>query len=155
MKHSLSIILLAFTLCTPVKMFSADRASGITALSEKFYLEIYENGIKQQDRLIYVDLLISNKKEVKWTTVFLDPSRCIKKDTRIFVPIVSRWDEGISDVKYDSKSFQLRLKFPFAEEEVIVRGYRMPDGEFKVEGTGFRKDLSARNVKIEWKSIHD
>ena len=156
MKFYLSIILLAFALFTPLKVFSADKASSIMTLSEKFYLEIYENGITKPDRLIYVDLLILNKKEVQWTTVFLDRSRCIKKDTPIWVPILSRWDEGISDVSYDSKSFQLKLNLLFAEEEVLVRGYRMPNGEFRVEGTGFRKDLSAnRNIKIEWKSIHD
>ncbi len=155
MKYGTSILLLIFSLWMQLKVFSADQTSGIMTLSEKFYLEIYENGIKRQDRLIYVDLLIANKKEVKWTTVFLDASRCIKKDTRIFVPIVSRWDESISDVEYDNKSFKLKLKFPFAEEEVLVRGYRIQNGDFKVEGTGFRKDLSSRNVRIEWKSIHD
>lgn len=156
MKFCLSIILLAFTLFTPLKVVSADKADDIKALSENFILEIYYDGIKQE-RVIYVDLKILNKKEVQWTTVFLDRSRCIKKDTPIFVPIVSRWDEAIYDVSYDSKSFQLKLKFPFAEEEILVRGDRIPNNtKFKVEGIGFRKDLSTnRSVKIEWKSIHD
>jgi hypothetical protein len=151
--YSLSIILLALTLCTPARCFSADKANSNKTLSEKFYLEIYENDIKQQDRLLYVDLTILNKKEVQWTTVFLDSSRCVKKDTH--VPMVSRWDEGISDVEYDSKSFKMKLRFPFADEEVLVRGHRMPNGEFRVEGAGFRKDLSSKNLKVEWKSIHD
>ncbi len=155
MKFRLSIILLlSFTLFTPPEVISADKVTDIKTFSENFILEIYYDGIKQEG-VIYVDLKILNNKEVQWTTVFLDRSRCIKKDTPIFVPIVSRWDDGISDIRFDSKSFQLKLKFPFAEEEVLVRGYRMPKGEFKVEGTGFRKDLSSKNVKIEWKSIHD
>lgn len=150
MKHGLSIILLAFTLWSPPNVISADKADDIKALSANFILEIYEDGIKQEGAM-YVDIKILNKKEVQWTTIFFQ-TRCIKKDNPI--SIVSRWDEGIYDVRYDSKSFQLKLKFPFAEEEVIVRGTRIQNStNFKVEGVGFRKDLSSKNVKIEWKSI--
>lgn len=154
MKCGLAIILLALTLFTPLKVVSADNQLGMKGILSSFLLEIYYDGVKQEKPL-YVDLKILNKKEVQWTTVFLNQSRCIKKN----IPppfVVSRWDEGISDVNYDSKSFQLKLKFPVGEEEVLVRGERMPNFEFKVEGAGFRKDFSThRNIKIEWKSIHD
>lgn len=86
---------------------------------------------------------------------FLDSSRCIKKDTSLHVPIVSRWDTAISDVVYDKDSFKMKLKFRFANEEHIVRGHRMTNDplRFNVEGVGFRNDLSMNNIKIEWKSI--
>jgi len=120
-------------------------------LWENFILDIYYDGIKQ-DRPIFVDLKILSKKEIQWTSIFLDASQCVKKAET--VPIVSRWDDGISDVYYDNQSFRLKIKFSFAEEEVLVRGATIPNStKFKVEGSGFRKDLSSgKNVKIEWKS---
>lgn len=155
MKYYVSIILL-FIVFTPIKGISADKAKAIQIFPQHFILEIYEDGLKTEDRFLYVDLLILNSEDVQWTTIFLDGShRCIKKDTAIFIPIVSRWDKAIRDIKYDKNSFQLKLVFSFAEEEMLIRGTRIQNSpDFKLEGIGFRKDLSTnKNVKIEWKSI--
>jgi hypothetical protein len=135
---------------------TADASETIKVWPQKFILEIYEDGVKRVDRYLYGDLQILSDKGVEWTTIFLDGShRCIEKDTALHVPVVTRWDKAIRDVKYDENSFQLKLVFPFGNEEVLVRGTRIQNSpDFKIEGIGFRKDLStSKTVKIEWKSV--
>lgn len=156
MKYYVSAILISIVFLLSTTPVSADDSKMITVWPQKFVFEIYEDGIKVVDRYLYADLMIINEKEVEWTTIFMDGSRrCIKKDTAIYVPIVTRWDKAIRDVKYDKNSFQLKLVFSFADEEVLVRGTRIQNSpDFKIEGIGFRKDFSTnKNVKIEWKSI--
>lgn len=156
MKTYISVTILAFLLFIPSPTISGEiKENNKPPYVEPFILEVYENGKKKEDRVLYVDLKILNKNDVQWTTVFLDSSRCIKKDTPLHVPIVSRWDTAISDVVYDKDSFQMKLKFRFANEEHIVRGHRMTNDplRFNVEGVGFRNDLSMNNIKIEWKVI--
>ena len=156
MKNYLSIILLIVALLAPVKGISSDKANYIKIPPQNFFIEIYEDGKKIENRFMYVDLKILNRKDAQWTTIFLDGSRrCIKKGTAIYKPVVSRWDESIYDISYDKNSFQLKLKFPFAEEEMTVKGTRIKNtSDFKIEGTGYRKDLVSNNkVTIEWKSI--
>lgn len=156
MKYYISIILIASGLFAPITGASADSSSAVKILPQKFIFEIYEDGKKRENRFLYADVQIISDKEVEWTTVFLDGShRCIKKDTSIFVPVVSRWDKGIRDVIYDKNSFRLKLVFPLGDEEMLVRGIRIGNSpDFKIEGIGFRKDVSTnKNVKIEWKSI--
>jgi hypothetical protein len=156
MKTYISVTILAFLLFIPSPTISGEiKENNKPPYVEPFILEVYENGKKKEDRVLYVDLKILNKNDVQWTTIFLDSSRCIKKDTPLHVPIVSRWDTAISDVVYDKDSFQMKLKFRFANEEHIVRGHRMTNDplRFNVEGVEFRNDLSMNNIKIEWKSI--
>lgn len=156
MKYYVFIILIISVLLIPITKTSADTWSAVKVPPQKFIFEIYEDGKKKENRFLYADLVILNKNEVEWTTIFLDGShRCIEKNTNIFVPVVSRWDKAIRDVKYNKNSFQLKLVFPFGNEEILVRGTRMKNSpDFKIEGVGFREDISTnKNIKIEWKTI--
>ena len=157
MKKYLLIILLMFSLFAPAKSIcSEDKAYYIKIPPQNFFIEIYEDGKKIENRYLYVDLKILSRKDAQWTTIFLDGSRrCIKKGTAIYKPVVSRWDDAIYDINYDKNSFQLKLKFPHAEEEMTVKGSRIKNtSDFQIEGTGYRKDLvSNKEVAIEWKSI--
>ncbi|MDD4356522.1 MAG: hypothetical protein PHN98_04645 [Smithellaceae bacterium] len=156
MKNYLWIIVLIAALLIPAKGISSDKVNYTKIPPQNFFIEIYEDGKKIENRFLYVDLKILNRKDAQWTTLFLDGSRrCIKRHTAIYKPVVSRWDEAISDIHYDKNSFQLKLKFPHAEEEMTVKGKRIKNtSDFKIEGTGYRKDLvSNEKVTIEWKSI--
>ena len=77
------IILLIVALLAPVKGMSSDKANYIKIPPQNIFIEIYEDGKKIENRFLYVDLKILDRKDAQWTTIFLDGSRrCIKKDTR-------------------------------------------------------------------------
>jgi len=62
---------------------SSDKANYIKIPPQNIFIEIYEDGKKIENRFLYVDLKILDRKDAQWTTIFLDGSRrCIKKDTR-------------------------------------------------------------------------
>lgn len=84
MKKYLLIFLLMFSLFAPAKSISSeDKAYYIKIPPQNFFIEIYEDGKKIENRFLYVDLKILDRKDAQWTTIFLDGSRrCIKKDTR-------------------------------------------------------------------------
>lgn len=84
MKNYLLIIMLIAALLAPVKGISSDKVNYAKIPPQNLFIEIYEDGKKIENRFMYVDLKIVDKKDVQWTTIFLDGSRrCIKKGTAI------------------------------------------------------------------------
>ena len=124
MKNYLLIIMLIAALLAPVKGISSDKVNYAQIPPQNLFIEIYEDGKKIENRFMYVDLKIVDKKDAQWTTIFLDGSRrCIKKGTAIYKPVVSRWDDAISDISYDKNSFQLKLKLRFSIRKDIYSSF--------------------------------
>ncbi len=151
MKTYVFLTTLLFLLLIPLTGLSQEiNESNKPPIIMPLILEIYEDG-KKTGTLMYVDLQIRDMNHVQWDTVYLDSSLRIKQG---YPKVVNRWDNIVSDIKYDKDSFQLKLDF--GTEEHMVRGTRISiNWKFKVESVGFRPDYSEENkfVKIEWKSI--
>ena len=151
MRKMYLILLLYVFMSDPVTCFAADNKP--PRISTNFVLEVYEDG-KKTDSELYVDLKIMSKTDVQWTTVFLHSVQSIKDEASWWVPFVSRWDDFIYDVVYDNHNFRIKMKMGFASQEMIVIGKSSGMlSRFNVEGVGFTRKLSGKNIKREWKSI--